>query len=114
MEAAPTLQGAFTEVHMNDVQVPSEYEPRVLVGYDLDSKAVIAHWMDSFGAKYSTPHGTGSITGDSIQFTVPYKFGPFHDTLTYNPDRKTWLFVIETSKPDGTWKHFTRYDIHRE
>lgn len=114
MEAAPTLQGAFTEVHMNDVQVPSEYEPRVLVGYDLDSKTVIAHWMDSFGAKYSTPHGTGSITGDSIQFTVPYKFGPFHDTLTYNPDRKTWLFVIETSKPDGTWKHFTRYDIHRE
>lgn len=35
MVAGPTLQGAFTEIHMNDVQVPSQYEARVLVGYDV-------------------------------------------------------------------------------
>lgn len=27
---------------------------RALIGYDADSKSVIAHWMDSFGAKYSS------------------------------------------------------------
>jgi hypothetical protein len=114
MTAGPTLQGAFTEIHMNDVQVPSEYEARVLIGYDAESKSVIAHWMDSFGAKYSIPHGTGSVTDNSIQFTIPYEGGPFRDTFTYNPDTNTWLFVLEASQPDGTWKHFARYNAHHQ
>ena len=113
MVAGPTLQGAFTEIHMNDVQVPSEYEARVLIGYDAESKTVIAHWMDSFGAKYSIPHGTGKVTENSIQFTIPYEGGPFRDTFTYNPETNTWLFVLEASQPDGTWKHFARYSVRR-
>ncbi len=36
MVAGPTLQGAFTEIHMDDVQVPSQYEARVLIRYDAD------------------------------------------------------------------------------
>lgn len=111
MTAGPTLQGAFTEIHMNDMQVPSEYEARVLIGYDTESKSVIAHWMDSFGAKYSIPHGTGSVTNNSIQFTIPYKAGPFRDTFTYDPDTNTWLFVLEASRPDGSWTHFARYNV---
>lgn len=113
MVAGPTLQGAFTEIHMNDVQVPSEYEARVLIGYDAESNAVIVHWMDSFGAKYSIPHGTGNVTKKSIQFTIPYEGGPFRDTFTYNLETNTWLFVLEASKPDGTWKHFARYSVRR-
>lgn len=113
MTAGPTLQGTFTEIHMNDVQVPSEYEARVLIGYDTESNSVIAHWMDSFGAKHSIPHGTGSVTDNSIQFTIPYGGGPFRDTFTYNPDTNTWLFVLEVFQPDGTWKHFARYNVRR-
>jgi len=63
--------------------------------------------------KYSIPHGTGSVTDNSIQFTIPYKGGPFRDTFTYNPETNTWLFVLETSQPDGTWKHFARYSVRR-
>jgi hypothetical protein len=111
MVAGPTLQGAFTEIHMTDVQVPSEYEARVLIGHDSDSNTIIVHWMDSFGAKYSIPHGTGKVTDNSIQFTIPYKDGPFRDTFTYNPETDTWLFVLEASQPDGTWKHFARYNV---
>lgn len=113
MVAGPTLQGAFTEVHVDDVQVPSEYEARVLIGYDAESKAVIAHWMDSFGARYSIPHGTGTLTDTSIQITIPYARGPFRDTFTYAPETDTWLFVLEASGPDGTWKHFARYSVRR-
>ncbi len=69
MVAEPTLHGTFTEMHMTDVQVPSEYEARVFIGYDPTSKSLIAHWMDSFGATYSIPHGTGHITGNTIEFT---------------------------------------------
>ena len=114
MVAGPTLQGAFTELHMTDVQVPSQYEARVFIGYDTDSKTVVAHWMDSFGAKYSIPHGTGRITGNTVQFTIPYESGSFRDTFTYNPASKTWLFVLEAAQMDGTWKHFARYDVHRQ
>ncbi|MCA1928358.1 DUF1579 family protein [Rheinheimera sp.] len=113
MQAGPILQGAFTELHMDDVQRPSEYEARVILGYDEESKTLIAHWMDSFGARYSIPHGTGHITDNSIQFTIPYEGGSFRDTLTYNPAAKTWLFVIEAAKPDGTWQHFARYTMSR-
>lgn len=114
MVASPTLQGAFTELHMNDVQVPSQYEARVFIGYDAGSKTVIAHWMDSFGAMYSIPHGTGRITENSIQFTIPYESGSFRDTFTYDPAAKTWLFVLEAAQPDGTWTQFARYSVHRQ
>ena len=111
MAAGPTLQGAFTEIHMNDVQAPSAYEARVLIGYDAESNTVITHWLDSFGAKYSIPHGTGSITDHSIQFTIPYEGGSFRDTFTYTPETDTWLFVLEAAQPDGTWEHFARYNV---
>ncbi len=112
--AGPALQGAFTELHMNDVQVPSQYEARVFIGYDAESKTVIVHWMDSFGARYSIPHGTGRVKDSSVQFIIPYQRGSFRDTFTYNPASKTWLFVLEAAQPDGTWKHFARYRVHRQ
>lgn len=114
MVARPTLQGAFTELHMNDVQVPSQYEARVFIGYDAESKTIIVHWMDSFGAKYSIPHGTGRVTGNSVQFTIPYPSGSFRDTFTYNPASKTWLFALDAAQPDGTWKHFAHYRVHHQ
>ena len=114
MTAGSTLQGAFTEIHMNDVQVPSQYEARVLIGYDAESSTIIAHWLDSFGAKYSIPHGTGSVTDNTIQFSIPYSTtNSFRDTFTFNPETNSWIFVIESSNADGTWKHFARYDVKR-
>jgi hypothetical protein len=112
MVAAPILDATFTEVHMKDVQVPAEYEARVFIGVDSDSQVVIAHWLDTFGAKYSIPPGTGQTSEDAIQFTIPYADGPFRDTLTFNPENRTWSLVIESSQPDGSWKHFARYAIH--
>lgn len=109
MVAGPTLQGAFTEIYIKDVE--TTYEARVLIGYDAESDSVIVHWIDSFGAKHSIPHGTGSAADNSIQFTFLYGSGPFRDTFTYDSDTNTWLFVLEASQPDGTWKHFARYNV---
>jgi hypothetical protein len=114
MVAAPTLQGTFTEMHMNDVQVPSEYEARVFIGAELGSQLVIAHWLDNFGAKSSIPHGTGQVSGNTIQFTIPYESGPFRDTLIFRPEDRSWSLVIEASQPDGSWKHFARYEIRQK
>lgn len=113
MEASPTLQGTFTEIHMNDVQVPSQYEARVFIGADKDDQ-VIAHWLDSFGGKYSVPHGTGSISGNSVVFNIPYPGGQFRDTLIFQPAQQTWTLSIEAAQPDGSWKHFAKYNIRRK
>ena len=90
MVAAPMLHGTFTEMHMKDIQVPSEYEARVFIGYDPSSELVISHWMDSSGPTYSTPYATGRISDNIIEFTLPYKDGPFRDTLTYRPETESW------------------------
>jgi hypothetical protein len=111
MVAAPTLDNTFTEMHMKDVQVPAEYEARVFIAVDPDSQVVITHWLDNFGAKYSIPHGTGQVSGNTIQFTIQYDDGPFRDTLTFHPEDRSWSFMIEASQPDGSWKHFAGYEI---
>ncbi|HHN74226.1 MAG TPA: hypothetical protein ENK10_03275 [Acidobacteria bacterium] len=111
MLAGPTLAGAFTEIHMIDAKQPPEYEARVFIGYDDESDSIIAHWMDSFGARYSIPHGTGTLTADTIRFVVPYADGPFRDTLIYDEKGGAWQFVIEASQGDGSWKHFARYSV---
>ena len=98
---------------MTDVQDPPQYEARVFIGIAPDDGTVIAHWLDSFGAKFSVPHGAGVITGNTVQFTIAYAGGPFRDTLTYDPDQGSWTLVIEASQPGGAWRHFARYDIRR-
>jgi hypothetical protein len=113
MVAAPALQGAFTEMRMKDVQVPAKYEAAVFIGYDEASQTILVHWMDSYGAKYSIPHGTGHIAGNIMQFIFPYQTGQFRNTMTYTPETSTWQFKLEAAQPDGSWKHFARYDVKR-
>lgn len=113
MTAAPALQGTFTEMRMKDVQVPAEYEATVFIGYDGASQAILVHWMDSHGPRYSIPHGTGHIAGNTIQFIFPYKTGQFRNTMTYDPRTSTWQFKLEAAQRDGSWKHFARYDVKR-
>lgn len=113
MSAASALQGNFTEMRMKDVQVPAQYEAVVFIGFDKASQAVIAHWMDNHGATYSIPHGTGQISGNSIRILFPYQSGNFRNTMTYHADSASWTFVLESAQPDGSWKHFARYEVKR-
>lgn len=69
--------------------------------------------MDGFGVKYSVPPGTGSVSESTVQFTIPYPNGAFHDTFIYSPEMNTWLFVLEAAQPNGKWKHFARYTVRR-
>lgn len=108
-----TLDGKFLELHMQDVNHPPRYEARVFIGYDSKSQQVIAHWLDSFGAASSIPHGTGHIDGNVLQFEIPYKNGPFRDTIVYKPLDGTWTLAIEASDGKNGWKHFAAYQVSR-
>ncbi len=98
---------------MNDVQVPSQYEARIFIGFDSDSNQIIAHWMDSFGAQYSIPHGTGTISENVIEFIVPYPSSSFKDKFAYSPEDDSWTLEITAHQPDGTWKQFASYSFKR-
>jgi hypothetical protein len=113
LAAGPILGGAFTELHMLDLAQPPGYEARVFIGWDADGATIIAHWLDSFGARFSVPHGVGRIEGNTIEFTVPYADGPFRDTFTFSPASGTWELRIESGRTDGSWAHFARYELHR-
>ena len=99
---------------MRDLAEPPQYEARVFLGVDAENGDLIAHWMDDFGARYSIPHGTGRIEGAILQFTFPYADGPFRDTFEFDPGNGSWNFRIEAGQPDGSWKHFARYEIRRK
>lgn len=75
--------------------------------------AQVAVAGEPFGATFSVPHGTGAISGNTVQFTIAYADGPFRDTLRYDPEAGTWILEIEASQPGGAWQHFARYDIRR-
>jgi hypothetical protein len=111
--AMPALQGQFIEISMNDVQVPSQYEARVFIGFDSDSNTIIAHWLDNFGARYSIPHGTGTISDNTVEFIVPYPSSPFKDRFEYCPEDDAWTLEITAQQPNGTWKHFAKYSFTR-
>ncbi|WP_051971839.1 DUF1579 family protein [Massilia sp. 9096] len=114
MQANPTLLGAFTELRMQDVQVPAKYAANVSIAYDKASKTVIVHWLDSFGAKSSIPHGTGYIDKNTLVFTFPYEDGQLRDTFTFHPDGAYWTFVLDAMQSDGSWKNFAKYKVVKD
>ena len=113
LTGARTLEGRFVELHMKDVHVPPAYEARVLIGCDSTGHRVLAHWMDSFGAAYSVPHGTGVIHGDTLELLFPYADGPFRDRFTYDRRRDAWRFLLESADSSGAWGEFASYDVRR-
>jgi hypothetical protein len=114
LEAKPSLLGAFTELRMQDVEIPAKYAANVYIGYDQPTKTVIVHWMDSFGAKYSIPHGKGELQDNTLKFTFPYEGGYFRDIFSFDPETGHWTFLLESQQPDGSWKHFAKYKVVRK
>lgn len=113
LDAARTLQRRFVELHMLDTARPPGYEARVFVGVDSLGGRTIAHWIDSFGARYSVPPGTGDARGDTLLLHFDYADGPFRDMFVYDRAADTWRFELESGDGNGTWRPFAQYDVHR-
>lgn len=114
LHVTPILQGKYSELHMKDVNIPARYEAKVTIGASQDGGSLIVHWIDSFGASYSVPHGTGRVTEDAIEFSFPYSGGKFRDVLRKNTTTNSWSLKIEAEQKDGSWQHFAQYNITKE
>jgi len=113
VKAEWALNHQFLLVHMKDVANPPNYEVMVFIGYDNTSERYVAHWIDVFGGRFSETLGYGKRSGNAIQFVFEYPDGPFHNTFTWNPESKTWVFLMEQKDQTGKWKVFAEDRLAR-
>jgi hypothetical protein len=99
------LNHQFLQLHMMDVASPSTYEAIVLIGYIYSDKQYVAHWTDTFGAKFSAL-GKGTRKGNSVEFRFEYQDGPFFNTFTWYPEHKEWILRMESQGPSGSRQPF--------
>jgi hypothetical protein len=99
-QASWVLSHQFLQLHMKDVAVPPKYEAIVLIGYVYSDKQYVAHWTDTFGAKASAV-GRGIRNGNSVEFRFEYPDGPFFNIFTWHPERRQWVFRMESQAVSG-------------
>jgi hypothetical protein len=107
------LADRFVELHMIDRASPPQYEARVFIGPDSVEGRILVHWMDSFGASASVPHGSGTAAADTLRFEFAYRDGPLRDTFTYRPADDSWIFRLESGDGRGGWQLFAEYTVRR-
>jgi hypothetical protein len=113
LKAERTLAQRYVELHMLDVALPPQYEARVFIGADTVRAGVLGHWLDSFGAAFSVPHGTGVVQGDTMTLTIAYPAGTFRDIIVLGPGPDEWVLRIDAATADGDWRRFAEYRITR-
>jgi hypothetical protein len=109
LEAAWVLNHQFLRIHEKGLSViPGRrlYEAEVYVGYDNASERYVIHWLDIYGGRFSETLGYGTRAGSTIKFVFEYPDGPFHNTFTWNPQDKTWRFLLEQKNATGKWGVF--------
>jgi hypothetical protein len=99
------LNHQFLQLHMQDVASPPKYEAIVLIGYVYADKQYVAHWTDSFGAKFSAV-AKGTRNGNAVEFRFDYADGPFFNTFSWYPERKEWVLRMESQAPSGERRPF--------
>jgi hypothetical protein len=109
LDAAWTLNHQFLKIHEKATAVipgRAAYEAEVYIGYDNASERYVAHWIDIYGGRFSETLGYGTRSGNSIKFVFEYPDGPFHNTFTWNPESKSWRFLLEQKDNAGKWSVF--------
>lgn len=96
------LNHQFLKLH----EKSSSYEADIYVGFDNASERYVVHWIDVFGGRSSETLGYGTRSGDSVRLVFEYPDGPFHNTLFWKPETKSWRFLLETKTSRGEWKTF--------
>lgn len=98
---------------LKDVARPAAYEALVLIGEDALPNRILVHWLNSFGASFFVPPRECAVSGDTVRFEIPYREGPFRDTLVFRRMDHSWIFRRESRGGRGEWKLFAEYAVQR-
>ena len=107
------LNHQFLLLHMKDASSPPNYEAMIFIGQDNTSERYVVHWIDVLGGRVSETLGYGTRSGNAIKFDFEYPDGPFHKTLTWNPESKTWVMLMEQKDNTGKWMLFAEDTLRR-
>jgi Protein of unknown function (DUF1579) len=108
------LNHQFLLIKMKDVNNPPQYEANIYVGYDNASDRYVAHWIDVFGGRFSETLGYGTRSGNIIKFVFEYPDGPFLNTFTWDPNKKSWTFLMQQKDQSGKWTLFAEDTLVRK
>ena len=113
VKADRVLNHQFLRLQMRHVENPPAYEATVFIGWDTAQDRYIVHWLDVFGGRSSQTLGYGMRNGNTIKFTFAYPEHPFVNTFSYDPEMKTWNFLMQQKNLDKSWGVFANDDLSR-
>jgi len=90
------------------------YESIWYLCYDSTSERYVLHLMDTYGARFSETIGYGTRDGNQIKFVFEYPDGPFHTTYRWNPQEKSWQWLMEQKDKNGKWAPFADLKLTRD
>jgi hypothetical protein len=91
----------WLRLHQKEVDGP---ESVTYIGYDTYDRRLVAIRLDSISARGAETNGYGLQDGNKIVFTFDYPTIQYRQTLTWDPQAKSWQFLAETkSRRATTW-----------
>jgi len=110
------LRETFLEVHCTPVRVGEngnpDYEALYLIGYDMKTGDYILHLFDTYGVTSKPVPGIGKHKDNAIRFTFNYDIGPWYNTFTWDPNKKSWKNTITYEHKDGNKGTFAEKDLN--
>src|SRR5436309_604081 len=118
VEAKWVLRELFVETRFSPLRVGEggnpDYEALYLVGYDKKTGEYVLHLFDTFGVTSKPVPGIGTRKDNTIRFKFDYTVGPWFNTFTWDPGRRSWKNMITYERKDGSEGTFAekRIDSH--
>ena len=107
------LNHQFFRIQMRNVENPPAYEATIFIGWDPMQERYVVHWLDVFGGRSSQTLGYGTRNGNTIKFAFAYPEHPFVNTFSWNPDAKTWNFLMQQKNTNKSWSVFAEDNLSR-
>ena len=107
------LNHQFFRIQMRHVENPPMYEATVFIGWDPMQERYVIHWLDVFGGRSSQTLGYGTRNGNTIKFAFAYPDHPFVNTFAWDPEARTWNFLMQQKNPDKSWSVFAEDNLSR-
>jgi hypothetical protein len=105
VEASWILRGLLLQMCFSPLRVGEDgnpdYEALYLIGHDQKTGEYILHLFDTYGVASKHVPGIGQRNDNSIRFKFDYHVGPWFNTFTWDPSRKSWKNVITFTEKDG-------------
>ncbi|HEY5884704.1 MAG TPA: hypothetical protein VIT88_08465 [Pyrinomonadaceae bacterium] len=113
VKAEWVMNHQFLRIQMRHVENPPAYEATIFIGWDRTQDRYVVHWLDVFGGESSQTLGYGSRNGNTIKLMFAYPEHPFVNTFSWDPESKSWTFLIQQKNRDKTWSVFAEDSLSR-